>query len=456
MLYCFLDTNVFLQYKMFDEVDWPQVLDAKEVCLVVPRRVIQEMDKAKNDPRSDRRRKRARKVLNKLEKYWSPHDAEIRKGTRLRLLVDNPDSDKLRERGYDPEVSDDEIVAVVQLFIEDNPEIDALLLAEDTGIRLKARACGLKTLAPPAEHRLPDEPDPFQKEVRELELQVAQLKARQPDLQLGFQWRGELQQAIEFPINFHDTRKGSEDIEADVSKKRAKLQYQPPRANSLSDSHQLLPMMSEERLSRLLGLEPPSEKDIADYEKRLEGYLQKHARYLESLSQFNWHAQRTRPLRFVLHSIGSVPAEDIDVMLYFPSGLELTDDILLAPKPPEPPAMPRPKSPFDSMLANARRWGAIPNTPPLAMSALRDVPRMSRSRSSGPTIRRTNSYEVTYSLDRLKQHFTWEGWAPLYATFDPRRLPTAIEVNYAIAAANIPQLRKGNLLIHLKNSINDI
>src|SRR5205814_6231219 len=39
-----LDTHVLLHYRLFDEVDWPTLVGAKPVRLVVPLRVVEELD----------------------------------------------------------------------------------------------------------------------------------------------------------------------------------------------------------------------------------------------------------------------------------------------------------------------------------------------------------------------------------------------------------------------------
>ncbi len=65
-VYCILDTSIFLQCTFFPDVDWLAVLSAKQVCLLVPITVLDELDKHKTDPASNRRRERARRVIREL------------------------------------------------------------------------------------------------------------------------------------------------------------------------------------------------------------------------------------------------------------------------------------------------------------------------------------------------------------------------------------------------------
>jgi len=47
--YCFIDTNVLIHGKTFDELDWPEIVGASEVCLVLATVVLKELDKHKNE-----------------------------------------------------------------------------------------------------------------------------------------------------------------------------------------------------------------------------------------------------------------------------------------------------------------------------------------------------------------------------------------------------------------------
>ena len=68
MLYCFVDTNIFIEFQMFDEIGWPSVLEANQVCLVVPGIVINELEKHKKHPTRKRLKKRSKSIVRKLER----------------------------------------------------------------------------------------------------------------------------------------------------------------------------------------------------------------------------------------------------------------------------------------------------------------------------------------------------------------------------------------------------
>ncbi len=75
--HCFLDTNTFLHFQVFNRVDWPQVLGAQRVCLMLTTTVMEELDHHKDDPKNPGRQKRAKEILSKLDDILSTDSAGI-------------------------------------------------------------------------------------------------------------------------------------------------------------------------------------------------------------------------------------------------------------------------------------------------------------------------------------------------------------------------------------------
>src|SRR5258707_15253102 len=76
--HCFLDTNTFLHFQRFDTVDWPKVLGAQQVCLMLTPTVMEELDHHKDDPKNPGRQKRAKEILSKLDDILPTDTAGIR------------------------------------------------------------------------------------------------------------------------------------------------------------------------------------------------------------------------------------------------------------------------------------------------------------------------------------------------------------------------------------------
>ena len=64
MKYVFLDTNVFLQFKDFEQIHWSELIRDNDFTIVVPHVVSREIDKHKDSARG-KVQKRAKKVSRK-------------------------------------------------------------------------------------------------------------------------------------------------------------------------------------------------------------------------------------------------------------------------------------------------------------------------------------------------------------------------------------------------------
>ena len=70
---------------------------------------------------------------------------------------------------------------------------------------------------------------------------------------------------------------------------------------------------------------------------------------------------------------------------------------------------------------------------------------------SGPLIRKTNSYEVRYSLNKLK-HGIQVYLKPVHIMFKSIDLANSFKISYSILADNLPEPSSGNLhIVILKN-----
>ena len=73
-----------------------------------------------------------------------------------------------------------------------------------------------------------------------------------------------------------------------------------------------------------------------------------------------------------------------------------------------------------------------------------------RNLSSGPEIRKTNSYEVRYRINKLK-HGIQEYLKPVYVLFESIGLVKSFKISYSILADNLPEPSNGNLNIVILN-----
>lgn len=111
-LWCFCDSNVFLQYRLFTDVDWPRGLSCGSVVLVVQAVVMRELDYFRAERQREHLRKRARSVLPRLAAAAFASrpgiPAQVRRNAELLLLGREPVA---FPPGLDPSEGDDRLVA---------------------------------------------------------------------------------------------------------------------------------------------------------------------------------------------------------------------------------------------------------------------------------------------------------------------------------------------------------
>lgn len=145
-----LDTNVFLQCKLFTTLDWLAELEASVVRLVVPLLVLDELDD-KTFSANKRLNKRADKVLRAFDRFMDDmadnNAAEITPGVTLEVLLD--EDDHLRRANSDTELLDR------AEFLHQVIERPVTIVTTDRGMRVRGKARGLQVRAMPDHLRLP-------------------------------------------------------------------------------------------------------------------------------------------------------------------------------------------------------------------------------------------------------------------------------------------------------------
>lgn len=449
MLYCFLDTNVLLQYRMFNEIDWTKLLKTKKVCLVIPRQVIRELDNHKNHSTSKRVKNRSRIVIRKIAEYTDQDEGNVRKGVLLQVQTDSPTQKWLEDHGYNPSDGDDRIVGEVHYFIQNVKQDtdDVILVAEDYGARIKAKASSVPQMEPPEELRLEDEPDPVEKENRELQKEVARLKLIQPKLSMKFQdERGNLSQEIIFEVDFTESHMSGDLIEKEVEKKLEELKYTDKLVNPEVEYEDISNDLARGIMRSLsLAMSYPTQNDIDNYHSSLLHYVNnEYSEYLKECYRSEVHETCCRNIQLVVENKGTSPATNIDVIMHFPDGFRLFNRRLQKPEAPQPPLKPRIKSVFGEKVRTPSLIEPIHSSPLRndVSSTIYTRPPMS--------IRKTNGYEVMNGNDSLKHHFNWV-WPPLFLYFEPiEENKIRYEISYSITADNLPDIVEGKLILVLK------
>lgn len=134
-----IDSNLLLECKRLDQIKWAEVIGQPQARVMVPLRVVEELDAKKIDPK-DRLRETARSVLPWLERLFdNVHDCgpvplgDPDKSTIEIILADRP--------RYRPSDADEEVLDVYN-EVRVLSGHSATLVTMDHAMRLRARAEG--------------------------------------------------------------------------------------------------------------------------------------------------------------------------------------------------------------------------------------------------------------------------------------------------------------------------
>ena len=205
MLYCFLDTNIFIHCQDITNIDWNDELGASEVCLVIAPVVFEELDVFKDDPRNMRKRDRAREAISLLESKLDSKDHIVRKGVTLTYAEGLPHKE-FGVYNLAPGNNDDRLVASAIQWTHRHSDNDLILISHDSGPRLKAKQRKMQAKRLSDKYRLPDKLDSRQKEIKRLEKELSELQTKQANLKLGIlNQEKEILQELHVEVDCHET-----------------------------------------------------------------------------------------------------------------------------------------------------------------------------------------------------------------------------------------------------------
>ena len=185
ILYLFVDTNLFLQCRPLEELDWARWAAFQEIRLIVSNPVLREIDYHKNKG-GGRAGKRARATTTILRQILSDGDVIVRPSDPLVVLCVEPQQQysKDLEGQLNYEERDDQLIGTARAFAQRNQECDVRLLTHDTTPMFTARGVGLRADLISDEWLLPPESTQVEKELASLKAENARLKKAEPSISI--------------------------------------------------------------------------------------------------------------------------------------------------------------------------------------------------------------------------------------------------------------------------------
>ena len=187
-LYVFPDTNLFIQCRPLEELDWSLWPDFSEIHLIVSRPVRREIDAQKNrgNDRIGRRARKTHSLFREVITTATGYKVVRETAPLVRLHMDEArkPSDELSDV-LDSGVPDDQLVGHMHAYTKQHPERTVSLLTHDSGPMMTAKSLDLPfTPIPDTWLRDPEESD-VEKENRRLRDEVRRLQSG-PQFEVAF------------------------------------------------------------------------------------------------------------------------------------------------------------------------------------------------------------------------------------------------------------------------------
>jgi len=414
----FLDTNIFIHFKYFVDINWLMVSDDKKCNIVIAPVVIEELDKYKvgNDDRS----KRARKVLQKIEEFAENQKTEIQNNVELKILIKKPNRSIFKANDLDPRDQDSQLIASIIQYQLQNKDEEIFLCTYDIGPRLRAKQLGIGILKLSDEYLLPIKESKGEKQLKTLIKENILLKSRIPKPVLVFENEKDF---IKIKIDQKETNKSTF-----IQEKMEEIMEKFPHTIFDENRKVFNPFAPLASLSLI------SKEQIDQYNSQLDIFYSNYRGYLSTLYDFDIRDRLSVTIQLFLTNEGNTPAEEVDVYCYFPDGFDIIDEDDKE-NPPDEPNPPRTPTTLLESFSNI-------NLRPLMSDLVHPtMPKLDR-----PTIKKTNSYEVHFSRKYVK-HNTLYPLDTLIAIYSDYKNFNNFSIDYIIAAGNVPEPLRGKLNI---------
>jgi len=422
------DTNIFIEFAYFTDVDWPKLAGADSVVLLLALPTLKELDEHKAGI-NQRRRDRATKVLARIRELTQNFKAEgtARPNVIIRLL-----GVRARREDFgvdlDPASPDDQLLAIIKRWQQDS-QTSVRLVTGDTVMQAKALLLGVQILIMPEELRLPPSPSPEAIRLRRVEEELEALKTQLPKPVLRFKLNGE---STDSP-NIELRRPGAPREEDFVRQLE-------PLAKRLHET--VTSLRTPRRPGGFADLlyRQPSGEEIAKFEAQIEPYLHSYKEYLSALLQWETIMGATVHWVMAIQNQGTRSCERTYLTFRFPDEVTVIGEPPGEPDPPKEPSPPSTLQPWAQLSQVLSAGDILPRL---------HIPRLFGQSRPRPRIRRGESAIVEFPpLDVVPGQTT--ELDPVWVKSSENAQLRELLVSYEIHAATLPTPVKNSLVVHIR------
>lgn len=330
MKYIFLDTNIYLHYKDYEQLPWKDIISwSGEIVIVVPPIIRREIDKIK-DQGKNKISNRARGIAKRFREVFINE-----KERSIPLKVCNsPRPSDYEEYDFDKDIQDDQFILSALLFQKDN-KCDVIVVAADTNPLITAKSHGLEALYLSDEYRLKQELSREEKEFIETKKELEKYKNRLSKPTITFE-NGETFFKVQKPLIDPEP-----EIVRGINKELIEMPYIQPDNKPFNDSL----VTTTSLVSSMISHTTPKPEEIQRYNNELIEYHKEYKEYMRLKINREILMKQIFELKFILSNHGNAPTGDLEIFIYFPESVNVYNskskravDLEIPPIKPEQPS----------------------------------------------------------------------------------------------------------------------
>lgn len=315
MIYLFLDTNILMHYKDFEQINWSEIFN-EDVSIILTPIVIREIDSIKDSGANAKKKKKAKALSSKIADYL----LNDKKGKYIIDTCDDATEEQFESKRFNTHTNDDWLLLSAARFKNEKSE-NIVIVAADNYVLVKAKQLGLLYYKLPDEYLLREEPSEEEKEITILKKELERYNNRQSEPQITFEDNTN-RILITRPLIL-DVEKI---IEEEIRKEKLEYPYYPTNdAESLPPGNGPIEIDLSwvNNLSLISSIYQPSKERIDNYNSDLDEYFKEYAEYIRLVKEYEVLSSYLYKLNIKISNDGTSPTGKLNVFLEFPSNIVL-------------------------------------------------------------------------------------------------------------------------------------
>lgn len=343
MKYLFLDTNIFIQYIDFEQIDWISIFN-DDISIVIAPIILKEINDLKDRENNNKRKKRSKAIYSKLSNYLLEETE-----SKCKIIVAKQPIDyEFNNENFSRDNNDDKLLlSALRFRKETSPDI--IIVSADLGLLYRAKELNLVYHKMQDKYKIKEELTEEEKEIKQLKNNLAKFEKRQSSPSITFE-NGE--KTIRLKKN------GVKDFNKIISKKveYERLKYPLTRLEDLIREKESHPY--DLRFAFI------NADQVSKYNKHIEDYLDEFKQFLRRTLPFHLIAEQLPEINLYLNNNGTAPTGNLYLSVSFPENVNLYDSNNIKYFYENPPSLPSQSimkfSPFGLSMSNSiatQIWG---------------------------------------------------------------------------------------------------